>query len=107
MRSDSNFAFSLYSVVDRGKVDASQGLPDALAEHLQAYLEGSLGIRCLSVRFLEISNEPYLLLGGVEEGSLAALCALVDVQGTQLFQYERVDDSTVNLTPVRPKVPED
>jgi hypothetical protein len=100
----SHYALPLFSLIDRGKVDPRQAFPDELAEHLRAWLEGSFGIRALSSKILLAGNEPYLILHEVQEDALTALFSLVDVQGTQLFRYERSDEQTIRLTPLRIKV---
>lgn len=101
---DSNFAIPLFSIVDRSKVDTRSELPEAFAEHLQAYLEGGMGIRCLFCKFLRGGDDVLLVLHGVSKESLPALCSLVDVQKTTLYRYERSGEDSISLTPLAVKV---
>lgn len=104
MSSTSQYAVPLFSLIDRGKVDLSQPLPESLAEQLALYLEGSFGIQSLSAQLLLFRDEPFIVLYGVAADSLPALCSLVDVQRTQLYRYERDDEETVTLTPLNVKI---
>jgi hypothetical protein len=104
MKTGSQYAVPLFSLVDSGKVDLSQPLPEELGDQLAAYLQKAFGIESLSTRLLMFQEEPFLVLFGVPEPSLAPLCALVDVQRTQLFRYERTDTETATLTPLSVKV---
>lgn len=96
-----HFALPLFALIDRSKLDLRQPIPDELAEQLGLYLEGRLGIRSLSCKVIIAGEEPYLVLHEVPHEALAALFSLVDVQGTQLFRYERADEQTIRLTPLR------
>ena len=98
------YAIPLFALIDRGKVDLSQPLPESLAEQLALFLEGKFGINALSAQTPLLGEEPYLVLYGVTEESLPALCSLVDVQKTQLFRYERNDQDSVTLTPLNVKI---
>lgn len=98
------YAVPLFSIVDEGKVDLSKPLPEALGEQLGLYLDGQFGIKSLSSPVMLLEGVPYLVLHGVPEESLPALCSLVDVQRSQLFRYEREDQDTVVLTPLNVKI---
>lgn len=105
MNLDRAYAIALRALVDPRKTAAfGKDLPEELAEQLRLYLEAELKIRALSCQFLFVRDEPFLLMAGVDEASLPALCSLVDVQRTTLFRYERGDASTVTLTPLQVKV---
>ena len=104
MKSDSEYAIPLFSLIDRKKVDLSQPLPESLAEQLQLYLEHQLGIELISAELAVIGDDAYLVLHGLDEHSLPVLCSLVDVQHTQLYRYERADAETVTLTPLNVKI---
>jgi hypothetical protein len=97
---DTAYALPLYSVVDPAKVDPRNGLPESMADQLQAYFQVSLHIKALSFQFVMVSEDPYLLIGGLEKASLPALLALADVQKTTLYRFERPDPDTVTLTPL-------
>lgn len=99
-----NYALPLFALVSREKIDLRQPIPEALAEQLALYLDGTFGIKSLSSKILIVAEEPYLVLHEVAENALPALFSLVDVQATQLFRYERSDEETVRLTPLRLKV---
>ncbi|MEX0321062.1 MAG: hypothetical protein AB3N63_02815 [Puniceicoccaceae bacterium] len=98
------YAVPLFSIVDEGKVDLSKPLPETLGEQLGLYLDGQFGIKSLSSPVMLLEGIPYLILHGVPEESLPALCSLVDVQRSQLFRYEREDQETVVLTPLNVKI---
>ena len=52
-----NYALSLFALVDRSKVDdANQQLPE-LAEQLQAYLGGNMGIEILDSRIEQLGGD--------------------------------------------------
>ena len=104
MSDAAQYALPLFALVDRNKVDMSKALPESLADQLALYLENQFGIKSLSTQLLSFKEEPYLVLYGVPEESLPALCSLVDVQHTQLYRYERGDEDTVNLTPLNVKL---
>ncbi|MEX0332249.1 MAG: hypothetical protein AB3N64_12585 [Puniceicoccaceae bacterium] len=104
MSEAAEYALPLFALIDKQKVDLSQPLPESLAEQLALYLEGQLGIKALSAQTPIIGDTPYLVLFGVEEDSLPALCSLVDVQKSQLFRYERTDQESVTLTPLNVKI---
>lgn len=98
-----HYAVPLFALIDRKKIDLRQPISDELAEQLGLYLEGRFGIRSLSSKIVVAGEEPYLVLHEVPEAAIAALFSLVDVQGTQLFRYERSDEETIRLTPLRIK----
>lgn len=98
------YALPLFSLIDEGKVDLSQPIPEALGEQLGMYLDGQFGIKSLSSPVMLLEGVPYLVLHAVPEDSLPALCSLVDVQRSQLFRYEREDEETVTLTPLNVKI---
>lgn len=104
MSATGQFAIPLFSLIDRGKVDLRQPLPEELGEQLALYLGQRCGIEALSTQLLLIGGEAYLVLHEVPESSLPALCSLVDVQRTQLFRYERSGQETVTLTPLNVRV---
>ncbi len=104
MSEENHYAIPLFALVDSGKVDLSQPLPDELAEQLGLFLRDRLGIKALSAKLMLLDETPYMVLQGVEAASLPALCSLVDVQRTQLFRYEREDEGTVVLTPLNVKI---
>lgn len=95
-----NYALSLFALVDRDKVDASSQQMPELAEQLQAYLSGNMGIDLLDCRIEVLGDETYLVLNGVAGASLPAVFALSDVQKTQLFRYRREDSDSATLTPL-------
>lgn len=95
-----SYAFSLFAIVDRSKVDTSRDLPESFADQLQVYLRDQCGVESLSIRFLRGSDEVLLVLNGVPQDSIAALLALTDVQKTQLFLHERDAEDQVTLVPV-------
>lgn len=101
IKEGNHFALPLFSLIDREKVDLRQPIPDELAEQLGLYLEGSFGIRSLSSKVVLAGEEPYLVLHEVPQEALPALFSLVDVQGTRLFRYERADEQSIRLTPLR------
>ena len=98
------YAIPLFALIDRSKVDLRQDLPENLAEQLRLWLEQSCSIRSLNARFIKAEQTAFLVLQGVPEDDLPALFALVDVQRSQLFRYERPDEGTVRLTPLNVKV---
>lgn len=98
------YAIPLFSLIDKAKVDLDQPLPESLGEQLALYLEGRFGIKSLSSRLLLFREDPFLVLHDVPGECLPQLCSLVDVQRTQLFRYERADESTVTLTPLNVKI---
>lgn len=98
------YAIPLFALIDSSKVDLSQPLPESLGEQLALYLEGQFGIKSLSSPVMQLNEVPYLILHGVPQESLPALCSLVDVQRSQLFQYERDSEERVNLTPLNVKI---
>lgn len=104
MTDSGQYAIPLFSLIDSSKVDLSQPLPESLGEQLALYLEGQFGIKSLSSQLLLFKDEPFLVLHEVSRDCLPQLCSLVDVQRTQLFKYERTDQSTVTLTPLNVKV---
>ena len=104
MTDESQYALPLFALVDPSKVDLSQPLPEALGDQLAAYLTARFGIQSLSNRLLLFGEEPFLVLFGVPEASLPALCSLVDVQRTQLYRYERTDQQTATLTPLNVRI---
>jgi hypothetical protein len=104
MSETGQFAIPLFALIDKSKVDLSQPLPESLGEQLGLYLEGQFGIKSLSTRLLVFREDPFLVLHDVPQDCLPQLCSLVDVQRTQLFRYERTDESTVTLTPLNVKV---
>lgn len=104
MSEAAEYAVPLFALIDERKVDLGQPLPESLAEQLALFLEGTLGIKALSAQALLLGEVPYLVLYGVEEESLPALCSLVDVQKSQLFRYERTDQDSVRLTPLNVRI---
>ncbi|NDV62695.1 hypothetical protein G0Q06_09555 [Puniceicoccales bacterium CK1056] len=104
MSKTDQFAIPLFALVDKSKVDLSQPLPESLGEQLALYLEGQFGIKSLSSRLLLFKEDPFLVLHDVSSECLPQLCSLVDVQRTQLFRYERTDESTVTLVPLNVKI---
>lgn len=104
MNGQSQYAISLFALIDRDKVDLRHPLPEALADQLALYLESRFGIQSLSAQVHFFRQEPFLVLYSVPEDSLPALCSLVDVQRTQLYRYERSDGETVTLTPLNVKI---
>ena len=104
MSESGQYAIPLFSLIDRGKVDINQPLPEALGEQLALYLQAQFGINALSSQLLRMGDDAYLVLHEVPDESLAPLCSLVDVQRTQLFRYERSDKDTVTLTPLNVKI---
>ena len=104
MSTETEYAIPLFALIDRSKIDLSQPLPEALGEQLQLFLEQQIGIDLISAQLAVLGEEAYLILHGVAEKSLPALCSLVDVQRTQLFRYERADTDTVSLTPLNVKI---
>jgi hypothetical protein len=104
MSDTGQFAIPLFALVDKSKVDLGQPLPESLGEQLALYLEGKFGIKSLSSKLLLFGEDPFLVLHDVPGECLPHLCSLVDVQRTQLFRYERSDESTVTLTPLNVKV---
>lgn len=104
MSESAEYAIPLFALIDPAKVAPDQPMPEELAEHLGNYLEGELGIRAISTRLIVLKQQPYLVLHGVEHDSLPALCSLVDVQRTQLYRYQRIDEQTVTLTPLNVKI---
>ncbi len=101
---DKAYAIPLFALIDKGKVDLRQELPESLAEQLRLWLQDSCAIRSLHARFVKAEDSAFLVLQGVPEDCLPALFALVDVQRSQLFRYERPDEGTVRLTPLNVKV---
>lgn len=104
MNEAAEYAIPLFALVDASKVDLNQPLPEELGEQLGLYLEGQFGIKALSTQLLVLEQQPFLILHGVDSGSLPALCSLVDVQRTQLFRYQRADQDSVTLTPLNVKL---
>jgi len=104
MSGAAEYAIPLFALIDRGKVDLEQPLPESLAEHLAMFLQARFGIESLSPHLFLLGDEAYLILHQVPETSLPALCSLVDVQRTQLYRYERTDQDTVTLTPLNVKI---
>jgi hypothetical protein len=100
----SHYAIPLFALVDRSKVDTARPLPDELGDHLAAYLQGGFGIESLSAQLIQLDGGFYLVLHEVPDTSLAPLCALVDVQRTQLYRYARSDQAAVTLTPLNVRV---
>jgi len=104
MSGPAEYAIPLFALIDRGKVDSSQPLPESLGEQLALYLQARFGIESLSPQLISYGDDAYLVLHQVPEKSLPALCSLVDVQRTQLYRYERTDQDTVTLTPLNVKI---
>lgn len=95
-----NIAVPLYSLVDGRKIDLrSRQIPE-LAEHLGAYLTVSHGIEALDWRIEILAGEAYLIANALEEKSLPALLALVEVQRATLFRYERESSEQARLFPI-------
>lgn len=103
MSEAAEYAIPLFALIDAALVDLDRPLPDELGEQLGIYLHGQFGIHSLSAQLI-VLEQPYLVLHGVDSGSLPALCSLVDVQRTQLYRYERADRDTVTLTPLNVKL---
>ena len=104
MSETGQFAIPLFALIDESKVDLSQPLPESLGEQLALYLEGQFGIKSLSSRLLLFKEDPFLVLHDVPGECLPQFCSLVDVKRTQLFRYERTDESTVTLVPLNVKI---
>ncbi|MGA1204930.1 MAG: hypothetical protein ACO3ZW_03850 [Opitutales bacterium] len=104
MSGPGEYALPLFSLIDGTKVDLKQPVPEELAEQLGLYMEGQFGIKSLSSTVVVLQDTPYLVLHGVEADSLPALCSLVDVQRTQLYRYERLDQERVTLIPLNVKI---
>ena len=104
MSESGEYAIPLFSLIDEGKVDLSKPLPETLGEQLGLYLDGQFGIKSLSSPVMVLDGLPYLVLHGISEEGLPALCSLVDVQRSQLYRYEREDEGTVLLTPLNVKI---
>lgn len=98
-----NYAIPLFSLIDRNKVDLSEPLPESLAEQLHLYLRDQFQIHSISAKLLRGGEYTYLVLHEVDEESLPKLIALVDVQKSQLFRYERKGEDEVQLTPLAVK----
>lgn len=104
MEAGQSYAIPLFALIDRGKVEPGKELPESLVEPLRLWLAKECGVASLSGKLVRAEGDAFLVLQGVEAGSLPALCALVDVQRTQLFRYERPNEGTVRLTPVNVRV---
>ena len=98
------YALPLFSLIDRGKIDLNQPLPEVLGEQLGMYLKVQFRIESVSTQLILLGEEPYLVLHQVPESSLPALCSLVDVQRTQLYRYQRSDRDTITLIPLNVKI---
>ena len=96
----SNYALPLYSLVDRDRVDLRSPQLDQLAEHIHGFLVDTIGLEALDGRIALLGGEPYMILNGTPESSLAKLLALADVQKTQLFRYERDSREQATLVPL-------
>jgi len=98
-----NFAIPLYALVDAKKVDLQSPQLDDFAEQLQVYFATELAISFLDARIEILGAIPYMIFNAVEQESVPRLCALVDVQKTQLFRYQREDEEQATLTPLMVK----
>ncbi len=98
-----NYAISLFSIVDQSKVDLQSPQLQELAERLGLYLSASQGIASLDQRIEILTDQPFLILNGVQTEALPQLFALADVQRTQLFRYHRESPEKAVLTPIAVK----